>query len=118
MRHEKQSFLVADPRGRNHATYLQNDATPGATGTQPLSLKALASAVLLRNQARNQHATKAEKTTQLIEETDPPKLQSRSDGPARVWVAGWPFVCACGTPTGWTTEGVGICPACAADPDP
>lgn len=47
----KQSFLVAEPRGRNHATYLQNGATQGATQQKPNSLKALASAVLLRNQA-------------------------------------------------------------------
>lgn len=32
----------------------------------------------------------------------------------RKWVAGWPFTCQCGTLTGWATDGMGICPSCAA----
>lgn len=60
-----QSCTVAAPRGRNHATYLQNDATGSATTPKPTSLKALAAKVLRRNQERNQDATMAEKGTQL-----------------------------------------------------
>lgn len=36
----------------------------------------------------------------------------------RIWEPGWPYVCECGEATGWSTDGVGICPSCAAGPDP
>lgn len=46
------------------------------------------------------------------------KGRSEAKAKGRKWVAGWPFTCTCGEPTGWTTDGVGICPSCAAGPDP
>lgn len=47
-----------------------------------------------------------------------PESITRLIAKGRKWVAGWPFTCSCGTGTGWTTDGVGICPSCAAGPDP
>lgn len=37
---------------------------------------------------------------------EPPPITVRS------WKPGYPFTCQCGEPTGWTTDGVGVCPSC------
>ena len=68
------SCIVALPIGCNCATSDPIGATTLATHTQPISLKALAEAVFIRNQARNSCATKAENTRNFSTEKAPLKL--------------------------------------------
>jgi hypothetical protein len=69
------SCAVALPIERNCATFTKIDATVSATGAQPTGLKALALAVLQRNQQRNFSATDDKKHAQLLGEKNPEKLR-------------------------------------------
>ena len=66
---------VALPIERNCATFDIKTATVGATTTQPISLKSLASKVLQRNQERNSPATGQEIDRNFSPENGPQKLR-------------------------------------------
>jgi hypothetical protein len=70
------SCVVAFNTECNSATPDQTDATHSATSTQPVSLKALAEAVLMRNQASNSCATKSGNTRNIAQEKGPLKLRA------------------------------------------
>lgn len=70
------SCAVAFPMERNHATSEPIDATSPATSAQLVSLKALAKAVLKRNQMRNSYATRRENACNFQIEKDLSKLRS------------------------------------------
>ena len=72
----EQSCAVALPRQRNCATDEGASATNNATAAQLRGLKALANAVLERNQQRNRSATTPEKARNFIPQIDPQKLRT------------------------------------------
>jgi hypothetical protein len=72
------SCAVALRRERNRATLTQGGATMSATDVQPIGLKALAIAVLQRNQQRNLGATGCENERNFVSEIDLQKLRTSS----------------------------------------
>lgn len=69
---------VAPPKGMQHATFEDLDATGDATPAQPASLKALANKVLTRNKQCNIDATAHEKPCNKPPEKHPQKLHDKS----------------------------------------
>ncbi|NTV51275.1 MAG: hypothetical protein HGA69_00360 [Desulfobulbaceae bacterium] len=64
------SCTVALPKGRNYATFQIEGATRGATASQPLGLKALASKALHRNIDRNLPATEQKTDRNFLSERE------------------------------------------------
>ena len=78
MTSKDESCAVALPIERNTATFDTKTATVGATTTQQISLKSLASKVLQRNQERNLSATRQKKDRNFSPENGFQKLRDEA----------------------------------------
>ena len=63
-------------------------------------------------------------SSELPQETEPVgstlgqrSVTSKPGPPIRQWQLGYPYTCSCGEPTGFSTDGVGLCPSCEFGPN-